>query len=99
VQAIIARNLQVLIQHHYPKAVTATEAHRKLAAAAGTSLSQIQRANSGSAAIGVDTLERLADALSTRVADLVTEGAFAAIKHLPQGDRPSEGEFHRRANR
>lgn len=80
VQGIVAHNLRILIGHKYAKAGSPTEAYKKLASAAGTSLSQIQRATAGDAAVGVDTLEKLADALDTRVADLVTEGAFARLK-------------------
>lgn len=99
VQAVIAHNLQVLIGVKYSKAKSSTDAHRQLANKTGTSLSQIQRAATGKTAVGVDTLERLADALGTRLIDLVTEGAFATIKQGPREAPDRDAEFHRRTGR
>ena len=78
IQLAIAHNLRTLIGRRYDKTKSLTEAHRKLAKDAGTSLSQVQRAIKGDSAIGVDTLERLADTFNVRAIDLATDGAFAA---------------------
>ncbi len=83
VQLIVARNLDALLNQRYVKHRSKTAQERAFAKDAQTSLSQIQRARSSSTAIGIDVIERMADVLSVRVADMVTEGYFAQLSPAP----------------
>jgi transcriptional regulator with XRE-family HTH domain len=60
-----------------------TAVNQRLADLSDTSKSNIERATTGSSAIGVDTLERLARALGTTPAYLVTPYATATVNAPP----------------
>jgi len=93
VQLIIARNIDALLDRHFAREKTRTAQERAFAKKAETSLSQIQRARAGSTAVGVDVLERIADAFGVRVADMVREGYFAEMSPGAQLPAASTGEL------
>jgi transcriptional regulator with XRE-family HTH domain len=84
----LAENIVKLRDRKYRHLANDTARNKALAKDVATSPSQIQRIAAGQLAIGVDLLERLADALDVRPADLVTPyfatSALAALaaQHL-----------------
>jgi transcriptional regulator with XRE-family HTH domain len=67
----LATNLVAEIQRRYGPGLAPSTAYRRFAAEAGMSLGEVQRVVSGTTSIGLDLLERLADTLNVRVADLL----------------------------
>jgi len=94
---VIAHNLRILVLQKWGADRSVTAAFKMLAEAAQTTLSQVQRATSGANAIGVDTLERMADALGVRASDLLVDGAFVARTPLAEslGMGNATGGLHR----
>ena len=69
--ATVASNLVAEIQRRYGPGLPPASAYRRFAADAGTSLSEVRRVVSGTTSIGLDLLERFADTLNIRAADLL----------------------------
>ncbi len=69
--ATVATNLVAEIQRRYGPGLPPTTADRRFAADAGTSLGEVRKVISGTTSIGLDMLERFADTLNVRVADLL----------------------------
>lgn len=69
--ATVAANLVAEIRRRYGPDLPPAAAYRRFAADAGTSLGEVQRVVSGTTTIGLDLLERFADTLNVRVADLL----------------------------
>jgi transcriptional regulator with XRE-family HTH domain len=69
--ATLAANLVAQIPRRYGPGLPPSTAYRRFAAEAGLSLGELQRIVSGTTSIGLELLERLADTLNVRVADLL----------------------------
>jgi transcriptional regulator with XRE-family HTH domain len=67
----LAGNLVAAIRRQYGRQLSPTAAYRRFAADTGTTLATVQRVVDGTASIGLDMLERFADALNVRVSDLL----------------------------
>jgi transcriptional regulator with XRE-family HTH domain len=72
IQGILGANVRDLRARRYKALPTLTAQQRALAKSAQTTLSQIQRIESGALAPGIDMLELLALALEVRPQDLIT---------------------------
>ncbi len=81
--ATLAANLVAQIQRRYGPGLAPATAYRRFATEAGVSLGEVQRVISGTTSIGLDLLERLADTLNVRVADLLLG---------PEAERHSDGD-------
>jgi transcriptional regulator with XRE-family HTH domain len=69
--ATLATNLVAEIQRRYGPGLPPATAYRRFAADAGTSIGEVQKVISGTTSIGLEMLERFADTLNVRVADLL----------------------------
>ncbi len=80
--ATLAVNLLAEIRRRYGPDLPAALAVRRFAADAGTSTSEVRRVISGTTTIGLEMLERFADTLNVRAADLLLG---------PDAERPDKG--------
>ena len=69
--ATVASNLVAEIERRYGPGLPPATAYRRFAADAGTTIGEVRKVIGGTTSIGLDLLERFADTLNVRVADLL----------------------------
>lgn len=87
IRGVLAQNVRVLRDRKWRDVSTATARNRKLAEAADTTLSQVQRVLAKTLGTSVDLVEQLANAMDVRPQDLLTPYFYSIQKpEVPSGD-------------
>lgn len=93
-RAIVAANLQALLDHHYKDLPNITQRQKRLEAKSGVRLSTIQRLMSQETGANLETLELLAGAFELSLYQLVTPTLEASNPQVIKGASKAEQHLY-----